>query len=201
MIRRNRLQAAVLAVGLLVLPRLAAAANFKVDPEHTSVLFHIRHLFTEVTGRFEKFEGKVVFDENAPEKTSVEGAIEAATINTNNEKRDKHLRSADFFHVEKYPKITFRSTGTRHINRETRTAKMAGVLGIHGVEKPVLLDVEFLGRAKDPWGNDRAGFRTTTTINRKDFGLNWNEALETGGFLVGDDVRIELNVEAMPAEG
>ncbi len=198
---RRHLQAAILAAALLALPRLGGATTFQVDPAHTSVLFHIRHLFTEVTGRFEKFEGKVVFDESAPDKTSVEGTIEATSINTNNEKRDKHLRSADFFDVEKYPKITFRSTGVREINRDKRTAQMAGVLSMHGVEKPVVLDVDFQGRAKDPWGNERAGFRAVTTISRKDFGLNWNEALEAGGFLVGDEVRIELKVEATPAEG
>ncbi len=198
---RRHLQAAILAAALLALPRLGDATTFKVDPAHTSVLFHIRHLFTEVTGRFEKFEGKVVFDESAPDKTSVEGTIEATSINTNNEKRDKHLRSADFFDVEKYPKITFRSTGVRDVDREKRTAKLAGVLNMHGVEKPVMLDVDFQGRATDPWGHERAGFRAMTTINRKDVGVNWNEALETGGFLVGDEVRIELKVEAMPADG
>jgi polyisoprenoid-binding protein YceI len=177
------------------------ATAWKIDPEHTSVLFRVRHLFTTVTGRFEKFQGRVILDEEHPERTSVEGTIEAASLNTNVEKRDKHLRSADFFDVEKHPTIQFRSTRVTDVNREARTAKMEGRLTIRGVEKPIVLDVEFLGRAKDPWGNERAGFRATTTINRRDWGLTWNEVLETGGFLVGDEVRIEIEAEGLREEG
>jgi polyisoprenoid-binding protein YceI len=183
----------------LAIPCRAQATDFKVDPDHTSVQFHVRHLFTTVTGRFERFEGKIVFDENDPKKTSVEGSIDTDSVNTNVAKRDKHLKSKDFFWVEKYPKITFRTTGVTDVDPKTKTAKLGGVLTIRGVEKPVVLTAEFLGRGKDPWGNERAGFRATTVINRKDFGLTWNQALETGGFLVGDEVTLEINAEGLVA--
>jgi polyisoprenoid-binding protein YceI len=147
--------------------------------------------------RFEKFQGKIAFDEADPAKTSVEGTIEAASINTNVAKRDADLRSAHFFEVAKYPKITFKSTGATDVDPAKKRAKMNGVLAMHGVEKAIVLDVQFLGRGKDPWGNERAGFHAATTINRKDWGLNWNEVLETGGFLVGDDVTIEINAEGL----
>jgi len=182
---------------LLAIAAPSGATTFKVDPEHTTVLFNVRHMFTTVTGRFEKFQGKIVYDENAPTKAYVEGTIEAASINTNVAKRDTDLRSARFFEVAKYPKITFKSTGVTDIDAAKKHAKMSGVLAMHGVERPIVLDVEFLGRGKDPWGNDRAGFHAATTVNRKDWGLNWNELLETGGFLVGDDVTIEINAEGL----
>ena len=187
----------LLTAMLLALPHGARATAYKIDPDHTSVLFHIRHLFTTVTGRFERFDGKIVIDENNPSKVSVEGSIDAASINTNVEKRDKHLRAKDFFDVEKHPKITFRTTGVSDVDGKTKTAKLSGMLAIHGVEKPVILDAAYLGKGKDPWGNERAGFHATATINRKDFGLNWNEVLETGGFLLGDEVKIEIDAEGL----
>ena len=190
----------VVLAAATALPGGSLAATWKVDPAHTSVLFHVRHLFTEVTGRFQKFDGTIVLDEENPGNTRVEGTIEAASIDTNNEKRDRHLRSADFFDVEKYPQVEFATTKVTDVDREKKTAKIHGTLSMHGVEKPVVLDAKYLGRAKDPWGNERAGFRAETTVDRKEFGLNWNEALEAGGFLVGDEVRIELNVEGMLAE-
>lgn len=182
---------------LLLIALPSGAATFKVDPEHTTVLFNVRHMFTTVTGRFEKFQGKIVYDENEPTKTYVEGTIDAASVSTNVAKRDTDLRSAHFFEVAKYPKITFKSTGVIDVDPAKKRAKMNGVLAMHGVEKPIVLDVQFLGRGKDPWGNERAGFHAATTVNRKDWGLNWNEVLETGGFLVGDDVTIEINAEGL----
>src|SRR5206468_7557654 len=173
------------------------ATTYKVDPEHTNAGFRVRHLFTTVTGRFERFSGKIVFDEAQPEKTSVEGSIDAASVNTNVKRRDDDLRSPHFFEVAKYPKITFKSTGVTDVGPRGKKAKMSGLLAMHGVEKPIVLDVEFLGKGRDPWGNARAGFTATTTMNRKDWGLNWNEALETGGFLVGDEVTIEINAEGL----
>jgi polyisoprenoid-binding protein YceI len=175
----------------------SAATTYKVDPEHTSVIFRVRHLFTTVTGRFERFSGKIVFDETGPEKTVVEGSIDAASVNTNVKKRDDDLRSKRFFEVATYPEITFRSSGVTDVRPGSKKAKMSGVLSMHGVERPIVLDVEFLGKGKDPWGNERAGFRAATTINRKDWGLNWNEVLEAGGFLVGDEVTIEVDAEAL----
>jgi polyisoprenoid-binding protein YceI len=194
---RKWLRTVGVAVAFLVFVRPSEATMYKVDPDHTTVLFNVRHMFTTVTGRFEKFQGKIAFDETDPMKTYVEGAIEAVSINTNVVKRDADLRSAHFFEVGKYPKIIFKSTAVTEVDREKKRAKMNGVLAMHGVEKPIVLDVQFLGRGKDPWGNERAGFHAATTINRKDWGLNWNEVLETGGFLVGDDVTIEINAEGL----
>ncbi len=173
------------------------AEVYDVDPAHTSVVFRIRHLFTTVAGRFENFDGKITFDEKEPAKTRVEGSIDAATINTNVKKRDDHLRSADFFDVAKFPKVTFESTGVTDLDSTGKKGKMQGTLTLHGVSRPVVLDASFLGKGKDPGGHERAGFHGTTTINRKDFGLTWNKALESGGLLVGDDVTIEIDVEGV----
>jgi polyisoprenoid-binding protein YceI len=183
----------VLAAGLLSRP--AAATTYKVDPTHTSVTFLVRHLFTNVEGRFRTFDGEIVFDPAAPEKTAVKGSIDVASIDTNVAKRDEHLRGPDFFDVAKFPKITFASTGVSDVDTAKNTGKLQGNLTIHGVTKPVVLDAQFLGAATDPWGNKKAGFSGTTTIDRKEFGLGWNKALETGGFLVGDEVTIRINVE------
>lgn len=185
-------------VGTIALPVASSAARYRIDPAHTSVVFRVRHLFTSVAGRFTKFDGTIDFDPKHPEKTRVEGWIDAASIDTNNEKRDKHLRSEDFFHVSKYPKITFSSTGVRDIDRKRLTGKLEGQLTIRGATRPVVLDVSFLGEGTDPWGNRRAGFHAETTIDRTEFGLKWNEVLETGGFLVGDEVRIEIDAEGLP---
>ena len=192
---RTRLWAAI-AFSLLSASQ-SLATTYKVDPAHTSVEFRVRHLFTTVTGRFESFDGKIIFDEKAPAQTRVEGSIDAATINTNVKKRDDHLRSADFFDVAKFPKITFASSGVTNLDASGKTGKMQGTLTLHGVSRPVVLDASFLGKGKDPGGHERAGFHGTTTINRKDFGLTWNKALESGGLLVGDDVTIEIDVEGV----
>ncbi len=169
------------------------AANYTIDQDHTTVSFKIRHLFSNVRGNFNQFEGKFVYEPGKPETWQAEATVQAASINTNVKERDNHLRSADFFDVEKYPTLNFKSTG---VEEATETgAKLKGLLTIHGVEKPVVMDLEIHGVGKDPWGNVKAGFTATLKINRKDFGLNWNEALETGGVLVGDEVEITLEVE------
>jgi polyisoprenoid-binding protein YceI len=187
-----------LAVAVTLLWASTSLAEiYDVDPAHTSVLFRVRHLFTTVAGRFENFDGKITFDEKEPAKARVEGSIDAATINTNVKKRDDHLRSADFFDVAKFPKITFESTGMTDLDPTGKKGKMQGTLTLHGVSRPVVLDASFLGKGKDPGGHERAGFHGTTTINRKDFGLTWNKALESGGLLVGDDVTIEIDVEGV----
>jgi len=176
-------------------PAPSGATRYEVDDQHTSVTFAVRHLFTEVEGRFRTFGGEIVFDPAAPEQASIKGTIDTASIDTNVQKRDEHLRSADFFDVAKYPKIEFTSTGVSDIDKATNKGKILGNLTMHGVTKPVVLDAQFLGAATDPWGNRKAGFAATTTINRKDFGLGWNKALESGGLLVGDEVTIRINVE------
>jgi polyisoprenoid-binding protein YceI len=157
--------------------------------------FSVSHLFTSVQGRFDRFSGSIEFDPDQPEQTVVRGSIEASSINTNNEKRDKHLRSSDFFDVEKYPTLDFESTGIRNI--AGKKGKLEGKLTIHGVTRSVVLDVTFKGQGSDPWGNVRAGFAATLNINRKDYGLNWNQVLETGGFLVGDEVEIRIDAEGL----
>jgi polyisoprenoid-binding protein YceI len=177
----------------------ASAAKWKVDASHTSVSFSVAHLFTSVQGRFDTFEGTIDFDPENAAATVVRGKIDAASINTNNAKRDKHLRSGDFFHVEKFPEIEFVSSGGI-TNSQGKRGELPGQLTIHGVTRPVVLEVKFLGRGQDPWGNERAGFSATLTINRKDYGLNWNEVLETGGVLVGDEVEIRVDAEGILAE-
>jgi polyisoprenoid-binding protein YceI len=177
----------------------AHAADWKIDGSHTNVGFSVSHIFTSVQGRFDRFDGTIVFDPKAPESVVVRATVEAASINTNNAKRDKHLRSDDFFDVEKYPTLSFESTGGVTEMKDNR-GKLAGNLTIHGVTKPVVFDVTFRGQGKDPWGNVRAGFAARVDINRKDYGLNWNEVLETGGLLVGEEVEIQIDVEGILGE-
>ena len=170
------------------------AAHYEIDQEHSSVGFKIKHLFSHVNGTFDDYEGTIDYEPGQPETWKAEATIQAASINTRVKERDKHLSGPDFFDVEKYPTLTFKSTKVESVGENT--AKMEGLLSIHGVEKPVLLDVEIHGVGKDPWGNVKAGFTGTTKINRKDFGLTWNQALETGGVLVGEEVEITLEIEA-----
>ncbi len=171
------------------------AAAYKLDEDHTSVTFKIKHLFSYVSGNFGKFEGTIEYEPGKPETWKTEATIQAASINTNVEGRDKHLKSADFFDAAKYPTITFKSTGVSDVTESS--AKLVGDLTIHGVTKPVTLDLEILGVAKDPWGNTVAGFQAAITINRKDYGLTWNKAVETGGVLVGEEVEITIDAAGL----
>ncbi len=171
------------------------ATTYQIDQDHTTVSFKIRHLFSKVEGTFNDFAGTFDYVPAHPEQWKAQATIQAASINTRVEKRDAHLRSKDFFEVETYPTITFKSV---EVTDATPTsAKVHGLLTIHGVEQPVVLDVTVHGEGKDPWGNVRSGFTATTKSNRKDFGLTWNKALETGQFLVGDEVEIILEVEGV----
>ena len=173
----------------------AAAQAYAIDKAHSEVTFQVRHLLTKVRGRFSEFRGTVQFDEEHPQNSSVSLTIDAATVDTNNADRDQHLRSDDFFAVATFPTITF---GSSHIvRRSPETYDVTGTLTVHGVAKEITLPVTYLGAASDPWGNERAGFETEITVNRKDFGLHWNAALETGGFLLGDEVRISLSIQAI----
>ncbi|MBI4368199.1 MAG: YceI family protein, partial [Candidatus Omnitrophica bacterium] len=160
-----------------------------------TVSFKIRHLLSNVNGRFNEFEGTFEYDPEKPETWKTEATIQATTIDTNVAPRDKHLRSADFFDVEKFPTITFTSTEVTDVTQAN--AKLHGLLTIHGVEKPVVLDLQIHGVIKDPWGNVKSGFTATTMVNRKDFGLTWNKALETGQLLVGEEANITLEVEGL----
>jgi len=171
------------------------ATTYQIDKAHSEVIFQVRHLVTRVRGRFDDFEGTIVVDEDAPANSSVKFTIQAASIDTNEPQRDTHLRSADFFEVEKYPTLTFVSTNVAKAGADRYD--VTGDLTIHGVTKSVTLPVTHLGKAKDPWGNDRVGFETEITLNRKDFGLNWNAVLEAGGFLVGDEIKVSLSIQGV----
>lgn len=169
-------------------------SQYQIDPSHSSATFTIKHMMiAKVHGGFEKMSGKLNYDPANPTQASVEVAIEANSINTREPQRDAHLKSADFFDIEKYPLITFKSA---RIDRSSDGLKVVGDLTIHGVTKQVALEVETPSEeVKDPWGNTKIGASGTTKIKRKDFGLTWNAALEAGGFLVGDDVTIHLDVQ------
>ncbi len=169
--------------------------TFSIDQAHSEATFQVRHLVTKVRGHFAQFSGTIHFNEQAPEESSVSFTIQAVSIDTNTPDRDAHLRSEDFFFVDKHPEITFVSS--KISKKGSDDYDVRGTLTIRGVAKEVSLPVTFLGHATDPWGNARVGFEAATTINRKDFGLTWNAALETGGFLVGDDVKISLQVQAI----
>lgn len=168
--------------------------TYQIDPSHSTASFSIKHMMiAKVHGGFEKLSGTLVYDAANPSKSSVQVAIETNSINTREPQRDTHLRSPDFFDVEKYPTITFKSTRVEGSGGEL---KVIGDLTIHGVTQQVTLDVDGPSdEMKDPWGNIKIGASGSTKIKRKDFGLTWNAALEAGGFLVGDDVTINLDVQ------
>jgi polyisoprenoid-binding protein YceI len=184
----------------LTLPALAAAATWTIDPDHSNVGFKIRHLMvSNVKGSFDKYTGKVELDEKDITKSKVDVSIETASINTNVQKRDEHLRSADFFDVAKYPAMTFVSKKVAKAGKDK--LKVTGDLTLHGITKEVVLTVDGPSKeSKDPWGNIRKGATATTTINRKDFGLTWNKALETGGVVVGEEVNIIIEIEMIKAK-
>lgn len=189
---RKLLAAAVLTT-LAALP--LRADTFTVDPNHSEVSFHIRHMVSQVRGRFNEFSGTVQLDPKNLPASSVEFHIKAASIDTNVADRDKHLRSADFFDVEKYPEITFKSESIQPAGKDKYN--VTGTLTMHGVSKKVTLPVTYGGQAKDPWGGTRAGFETETTLDRKAYGIVWNQTLDAGGALLGDDVNIAINLEAV----
>jgi len=173
--------------------------NWKIDDSHSQITFAARHMMiSNVTGRFEHFGGTIDFDEKNPDNTTVDVQIDAASLNTREPQRDGHLRSADFLDVEKYPYITFKSTRV-DVKDETH-AKLYGDLTIRDVTHPVTLDVEFSGMAKSPWGTYSAGFTASTKINRKDWGLTWNVALETGGVLVSEVLKVDIELELIRQE-
>jgi polyisoprenoid-binding protein YceI len=170
--------------------------SWNIDNAHTQVEFTVRHLMiSKVRGQFEKFSGQVEFDETHPENTSLQVKIETASVNTRDTKRDGHLKSPDFFNSEVYPYMTFSSKRTKLV--DTNQARLVGDLTIRDVTKEVVLDVEYVGKAKSPWGTTSVGFAATTKINRDEWGLTWNQNLETGGVLVGKEVEINIEIELM----
>jgi polyisoprenoid-binding protein YceI len=171
-----------------------------IDPAHTDVGFSVKHMMiTTVRGRFSGVSGRIELDEERPERSSVDVTIEAASITTGTPDRDNHLRSGDFLDVASWPELTYRSREVEATGEGSW--RVTGDLTLHGVTKEVVLEVTEEGRGRDPWGGTRASFSATTKIDRRDFGLTWNAALETGGVLVENDVGISLEVQAVLAEG
>jgi len=172
-------------------------STWNIDTVHSGINFTIRHMVvSKVRGRFTRFGGTLTLDEADLTRSKVEATIDAASIDTGTAQRDDHLRSPDFFDAERFPELRFRST---RIDRNGERYRVTGDLTIRDVTREVVLDVEYGGRARDPWGNERAGFIASTSLNRKDFGLGWNQVLEAGGVLVGDRVDIELELQGVRA--
>ena len=191
---KKALLLAALGTALVAVP--ARAADYTVDPNHSKILFKVKHLgISTVTGRFEKFTAGFAFDPANSGAFQANATIEANSVNTDVADRDNDLRSANFFEVAKYPQITFASKGIKELGKNKY--EITGDLTIRGVTKPIVLAAELGGLVKDPWGNQRAAFSATGTINRKDFGLLWNKVLETGGLLVGEEVQLILEVEGI----
>jgi polyisoprenoid-binding protein YceI len=174
-------------------------ATWEIDPAHSHVEFAVKHLMiSTVKGRFGEVEGSVTVERDDPETAEIDVMIAAESIDTRVGRRDDHLRSGDFLHAERHPSLRFRSTDVERSGEDELRVK--GDLTIRDVTREVVLEVEELGRATDPWGGERAAFRATTAIDRKDFGLTWNQALETGGVLVGDEVRISIDAQLVLQE-
>jgi polyisoprenoid-binding protein YceI len=193
---RKLVSATLLALSLAFATAASAApATWAIDQNHSEVGFSIRHFFSKVPGNFGKFQGAIVYDPQKPEVSSVKVEIDPSSINTQNEKRDNHLRSEDFFDVTKFPTLTFVSTKVAASG--DNKLKVDGNLTMHGVTKPVTLFVTFLGAGPSMNGEQRSGFEAITTLNRKDFGIVWNKTLDQGGTMLGDDVDIHLSVEGV----
>lgn len=184
-----------LAILTLAAGPALAADTLVIDRSHSEAGFQVRHLFSNVSGRFGAFEGTIVMDAARPEASSVSFKIDASTIDTDNADRDKHLRSPDFFDVANHPTITFTSEKVRATGKDRYA--VTGTLTMRGVAKQITLPVSFLGAGKDPWGSERSGFSTSVILNRKDFGILWNKSLDTGGLLLGDEVAVRVDIEAV----
>ena len=189
-------------VSLMAVLALAAPAveaeTFNFDANHASVLFQIRHLMSKITGKFNAFEGAVQIDRDHPAASSVTFTIETKSIDTANQRRDDDLRSPNFFDVASHPTITFESTSVKPLGDDNYD--VTGSFTMHGVTKTVVLPVKVLGEMKDPWGNQRIGFEISTTLNRKDYGISFNKVLDQGGLMLGEDVTITINLEAVQAK-
>lgn len=170
--------------------------NYTLDPVHSRIGFSVRHMMvSKVRGEFTDYTASGYFDAEDPAKSRAELTIKAASIDTGNPDRDAHLRSNDFLAMEQYPEITFKSTSVKKL--DDQLFQVEGDLTIRGVTRPVTLDMTYLGSTTDPWGKTRLGFEGGTTINRRDWGVNWNTALEAGGVMVSDNVNLEIEIEAV----
>ncbi len=172
----------------------AAQGTYSIDTNHSNVGFKIRHLVAKVAGSFTEFDGTITADFENLDASSVEFTIKAASIDTGNEKRDGHLKSADFFDVENHPEITFKSS--KITKKDSDTYVVAGILNMRGVAQPVILSVDFLGEMQ-AMGGTRAGYEISTTLNRQDFEVSWNRTLDQGGVVLGDDVEVTINLEVV----
>ncbi|MDH4228552.1 MAG: YceI family protein [Nitrospirota bacterium] len=193
--RFSWVSAVALAMGLLAAPVANAKdVEFMIDPGHTTVGFTVKHMFSNTTGRFDDFSGTLSLDPKTGVLSAVKGVVKTASVNTNHEKRDGHLKSPDFFNVEKIPTMTFVGKTFR---QDGKKQVVTGDFTLLGVTKSVTWEIEFLGVGADPWGGTRAGFTATTTIDRKDYGMTFNKVLDNGGLLVGEEVSLRLDIEAM----
>jgi polyisoprenoid-binding protein YceI len=194
--RKALLQALSLALllpGVFVTAAAADPAAYKVDPDHSGVGFTIRHFVSNVSGRFKDFDGVLKYDKANPAASSVSFTVQAKSIDTDNDDRDNHLRSPDFFDVEKFPTLTFTSTSVKAADADT--LEVTGDLTIKGVTKKVTIPVDILGSVKTPRG-EKAGFETSFKLDRKEYGITWNRALDTGGAVLGDDVKVNISIES-----
>jgi polyisoprenoid-binding protein YceI len=190
----NPLRGAAAAAALAMASPALAADTYQFDKSHTTVGFQVRHIFTMLGGKFQDFSGTIKVDRARPESSSVEFTVQVASISTNEPKRDEHLKSPDFFDVANHPTITFKSTAVKPAGNNVY--QVTGNLTLRGVTKSITIPVTLLGEGKDPWGNEKIGFETSTTLDRKDYGINWNKTLDQGGVLVGDEVKVQVSVEA-----
>jgi polyisoprenoid-binding protein YceI len=192
---QHKIISTLIVLSFITAPIWGFAATWDIDPAHSDVGFKVKHMMiSNVRGAFSDVKGTIEYDPASPSQTTINVTIQAASIDTGVEKRDDHLRSPDFFDVKKFPTLVFKSTKVKNINSDSM--QIIGDLTIHGTTKEVVLDVKGpTQEMKDPWGNIRVGASATTKINRSDFGLTWNAALETGGVLVGEQVMINLEVQ------
>jgi polyisoprenoid-binding protein YceI len=185
----------VVAAAVIAASSVAESETYQIDPMHTLVGFSVRHMvINTVKGSFKDVSGTVEYDGKDPMSVKAGGAIKAASIDTGVAKRDEHLRSPDFFDAARFPEITFES---ERIEKQGGAAVLVGKLTMHGVTKEVSLPLTVSGPIKDSWGNERIGIETTTMLNRKDYGINWSQKLDNGGLVVGDEVKVEINAEAV----
>jgi len=188
----------LMAVLALASPALATAETYSIDANHASVMFQVRHLMSQVTGKFNDIEGTVQIDRDDLAASSVAFTIKTESVDTANERRDGHLKGPDFFDVASHPTISFESTLVKPLGDDTY--EVTGDFTMHGVTKTIVLPVKVLGEMKDPWGNQRIGFEISTTLNRKDYGVSYNQVLDQGGLMLGEDVKITINLEAVQAK-
>lgn len=199
-IRRHWMQGIIMAglLGVFPLGVEAETAWWSIDPDHSIIEFRVSHMvISKTSGRFMDYQGFVVMDAEAKTLKAIEATIQTASINTNQEKRDTHLRNADFLDVKQFPTMTYKMKSSQ---KDGDTYKVVGQLTLRGVTKEIVLTGTFNGVTKDPWGNIRAGFTADGTLNRKDFGMIWNKTLDNGGLVVGDEVHIHLDIECIKSK-